>query len=89
MIFGNGQTISLEEVVSTVKGKKLQRKLESRIDTNIESLFVRGRTEKMTQKGKRGKSKQINKKSKESQGENGPLKSGEIVLRERKRSTKG
>lgn len=89
MIYGNGQTISLEEVVSTVKGKKLQRKLESRIDTNIESLFVRGRTKKMTQKGKRGKSKQINKKSKESQGKNGPLKSGEIFLRESKRSTKG
>lgn len=45
MVYGREQSISLEEVVSAVKAKKLQRKLESRTDLNPESLSVRGRQE--------------------------------------------
>lgn len=71
MIYGREQTISLQEVIYTVKAKELQKKLESKNESNVESLSSENRNQP---KGKRGNSKKTNGKSKEPQGDKGPPK---------------
>ena len=51
MLFGRDQTITLEEVQSSIQTKEMQRKQESKIDNNAKRLNVmRGRLEKRNSK---------------------------------------